>query len=86
MLMDFLKEKQLSKEFVREWLMDNGFMGQADEKIPLMTDEITGGISRRYRELYEKITGQPFIPKPLSDENLFEKINLSLKELQNSFM
>ena len=80
------KQKQLSKEFVREWLMDNGFMGQADEKIPLMTDEITGGISRRYRELYEKITGQPFIPKPLSDENLFEKINLSLKELQNSFM
>jgi phosphoribosylaminoimidazole-succinocarboxamide synthase len=54
-------QKQLSKEFVREWLMDNGFRGQAGQKIPEMTDEIVNNISARYQELYEQITGKTFV-------------------------
>lgn len=52
--------KHLSKEFVRNWLMDNGFSGQAGEKMPEMTDEVTDNISKRYIELFEQITGQTF--------------------------
>lgn len=54
------KQKQLSKEFVREWLMDNGFQGLAGQKIPEMTPEVIAGITDRYIELYEKITGEKF--------------------------
>lgn len=54
------KQKQLSKEFVREWLMDNGFQGLAGQKIPEMTPEVVAGITDRYIELYEKITGEKF--------------------------
>lgn len=54
-------QKQLSKEFVREWLMDNGFQGQAGQVVPEMTDEIVEGISNRYIELYEHITGEVFV-------------------------
>lgn len=54
-------QRQLSKEFVREWLMDNGFQGKAGQKVPEMTDEIVNGISDRYIELYEKITGEKFV-------------------------
>lgn len=53
-------QKQLSKEFVREWLMDNGFQGKAGQQVPEMTDEIVAGISNRYMELYEQITGEQF--------------------------
>ena len=53
-------QKQLSKEFVREWLMDNGFQGKAGQQVPEMTDEIVAGISDRYVELYEHITGETF--------------------------
>ena len=53
-------QKQLSKEFVREWLMDNGFQGKAGQQVPEMTPAIVEGISNRYIELYEHITGQPF--------------------------
>lgn len=53
-------QKQLSKEFVREWLMDNGFQGKAGQQVPEMTDEIVAGISNRYIELYEHITGTSF--------------------------
>ena len=53
-------QKQLSKEFVREWLMDNGFQGKAGQQVPEMTDEIVAGISNRYIELYEHITGETF--------------------------
>ena len=53
-------QKQLSKEFVREWLMDNGFQGKAGQTVPEMTPEIVEGISNRYIELYEHITGEPF--------------------------
>jgi phosphoribosylaminoimidazole-succinocarboxamide synthase len=53
-------QKQLSKEFVREWLMDNGFQGKEGQTVPEMTDEIVQGISERYIELYEKISGEQF--------------------------
>lgn len=54
------KQKQLSKEFVREWLMANGFQGQEGQQVPEMTDEIVGSITDRYIELFENITGDRF--------------------------
>ena len=54
------QQKQLSKEFVREWLMDNGFQGKEGQQIPEMTLEIVKGISERYIELFENITGSQF--------------------------
>ena len=53
-------QKQLSKEFVREWLMDNGFQGKDGQQVPEMTSEIVAGISERYIELFENITGESF--------------------------
>lgn len=53
-------QKQLSKEFVREWLMDNGFQGKEGQKVPEMTPEIVQSISDRYLELYENIVGEKF--------------------------
>lgn len=55
-------QRQLSKEFVREWLMDNGFQGKDGQKVPEMTPEIVNGISERYIELYEAVTGEEFRP------------------------
>lgn len=60
-------QKQLSKEFVREWLMANGFQGKAGQRVPEMTDEVVGGITDRYIELYENITGDKFEKKESSD-------------------
>ncbi len=60
-------QKQLSKEFVREWLMDNGFQGKAGQQVPEMTDAIVASISNRYIELYENITGEKFVKKDDSD-------------------
>jgi len=74
-----LPQKQLSKEFVRQWLIANNFQGRDGEKIPPMTDSIIDDISERYIELYEKITGDEF-QKPQS-ENLPEEIKRSI--LQN---
>jgi phosphoribosylaminoimidazole-succinocarboxamide synthase len=54
-------QKQLSKEFVREWLMANNFQGKEGQIVPEMTDEIVTGISDRYIELYENITGEVFV-------------------------
>ena len=54
------KQKQLSKEFVREWLMANGFQGQEGRQVPEMTEEIVNGITERYIELYENIIGEKF--------------------------
>ncbi len=54
-------QKQLSKEFVREWLMDNGFQGKEGQQVPEMTPEIVNAISERYIELYEHITGETFV-------------------------
>ena len=56
------RQKQLSKEFVREWLMSCGFQGREGEQIPEMTPEVVNGISYRYIELYEQVTGQKFAP------------------------
>ncbi len=65
-------QKQLSKEFVREWLMDNGFQGKAGQKVPEMTDEIVKSISERYMELFEHITGEKFV---MTDtDNLLDRI------------
>jgi phosphoribosylaminoimidazole-succinocarboxamide synthase len=54
-------QKQLSKEFVRQWLISNGFQGKEGQKVPVMSDEFVNEISNRYIELYEKITGEPFV-------------------------
>lgn len=59
-------QKQLSKEFVREWLIANNFMGKEGQTIPEMTDEIVKSISERYIELYELILGEPFVKKDTS--------------------
>ncbi len=67
-------QKQLSKEFVREWLMENGFKGEEGQKLPEMTDEFVNQVSERYIELYERITGDKFIKADVSDvENRIEK-------------
>ena len=55
------KQKQLSKEFVREWLMENGFQGQEGQQVPDMTAEVVAGITERYIELYEAVTGEKFV-------------------------
>lgn len=62
-----LPQKQLSKEFVREWLMENGFQGQEGQKVPQMTGQFVTEVSERYIELYEKITGEKFIKADISD-------------------
>jgi phosphoribosylaminoimidazole-succinocarboxamide synthase len=54
------QQKQLSKEFVREWLMDQGYKGEADKEVPFMPDEFVNSVSERYIELYESITGEKF--------------------------
>ncbi|PLX10269.1 MAG: phosphoribosylaminoimidazolesuccinocarboxamide synthase [Marinilabiliales bacterium] len=55
------QQKQLSKEFVREWLMENGFQGKEGQQIPEMSDEFVNSVSERYIELYEKVTGEKFV-------------------------
>ena len=60
-------QKQLSKEFVREWLMDNNFQGKEGQKVPEMTEEIVRGISERYIELFENITGEKFVKADTKD-------------------
>ena len=67
------RQKQLSKEFVREWLMVNGFQGKEGQKVPEMTPEIVNGITARYIELYENITGEKFV-KADSSQNVLERI------------
>jgi len=62
-----LPQKQLSKEFVREWLMANGFQGQHGQEVPEMTDQFVNEVSERYIELYEKITGEKFARADISD-------------------
>ncbi|HYV95576.1 MAG TPA: phosphoribosylaminoimidazolesuccinocarboxamide synthase [Chitinophagales bacterium] len=65
-------QKQLSKEFVREWLIENNFMGKEGQPVPEMSDEWLNTISARYIELYEKVTGKKF-ERP-ADENVMERI------------
>lgn len=68
------KQKQLSKEFVREWLIANEFMGKQGQSVPEMTDEWVVTISKRYIELYEKLTGQSFEPMQLNEEEVYREI------------
>ena len=67
-----LPQKQLSKEFVREWLMSHGFQGEKDQQVPEMTDEFVNKVSERYIELYENITGEKFIKTDIS--NIHDRI------------
>jgi phosphoribosylaminoimidazole-succinocarboxamide synthase len=71
------RPRQLSKEFVREWLMENGFSGQAGETVPKITDDFVTKISERYIELYEKLMGEEF--KKASTQNMPERIEKSIK-------
>ena len=73
------KQKQLSKEFVREWLMENGFQGKEGQKVPEMTAEIINQISQRYMELYEQIIGEKFIANQ-SEEDLEKRIERNVSE------
>ncbi len=68
------KQKQLSKEFVREWLIENNFMGKAGQVVPEMTTEKINEISKRYIELFENITGKQFEPVTESSEIVYNKI------------
>lgn len=77
-----LPQKQLSKEFVREWLMDNGFQGKAGQKVPEMTDEFVNEVSGRYIELYEKITGEKFIRSDIN--NVPERIERNCRTFLKS--
>lgn len=75
-------QKQLSKEFVREWLMANGFQGLEGQKVPEMTPEIVAGITDRYIELYENIVGEKFEREDLSSEEVEAKVAACLKSLE----
>jgi len=70
-------QKQLSKEFVREWLIKNGFQGKENQKVPEMTDQIVNDISKRYIELYENIIGEKF--KKRKTENMLNDIESNIK-------
>ena len=76
-------QKQLSKEFVRRWLIENGFQGKEGQKVPLMTQEIVTSISERYIELYEQITGEKFKKSEQEDitNRVLNAINLKLSLL-----
>jgi phosphoribosylaminoimidazole-succinocarboxamide synthase len=63
------EQKQLSKEFVRRWLIENGFQGKEGQQIPEMTDEYIATVSERYIELYENIMGEKFVKADISDIN-----------------
>ena len=73
-----LPQKQLSKEFVREWLMSHGFQGKKGQKVPEMTDEFVNQVSDRYIELYEKITGEHFIKTDIS--NVHDRIEMNCRK------
>lgn len=71
-------QKQLSKEFVRQWLIENGFQGKEGQSVPEMTDEVVSKISERYIELFEAVTGQPFEKE--SYKNALQRIEQHVKE------
>lgn len=73
------KQKQLSKEFVRQWLIENGFQGKEGQQIPEMTEEVINNISDRYVELYEKVTGNKFTP-PV-EENMLKRVEENIKKV-----
>jgi phosphoribosylaminoimidazole-succinocarboxamide synthase len=73
------RQKQLSKEFVREWLIENNFMGKEGQTVPYMSDEWVNTISKRYIELYEQVIGEPFVPVDMSDEEVYERVETWLE-------
>ncbi|MBK8610846.1 MAG: phosphoribosylaminoimidazolesuccinocarboxamide synthase [Chitinophagaceae bacterium] len=75
------RQKQLSKEFVREWLIENNFMGKEGQTVPQMSDAWIQTISNRYIELYEKIIGQKFEPVQLSEEETEKMVTGELNKL-----
>ena len=75
------RQKQLSKEFVREWLIANNFMGKEGQTVPHMNEEWVETISSRYIELFEKVIGKKFIPEILSDDETFKRILAALTNL-----
>ena len=76
------RQKQLSKEFVREWLIANNFMGKEGQTVPGMKDEWVNTISQRYIELYEKVIGKKFIPGTLSPAETTDRIIASLEKIK----
>ena len=77
-----LPQKQLSKEFVRQWLISEGFQGKEGQKIPHMSDDYINSVSERYIELYERITGEKFVKEELNeiDKRIYMNISNYLKE------
>jgi phosphoribosylaminoimidazole-succinocarboxamide synthase len=75
------KQKQLSKEFVREWLIENNFMGKEGQTVPSMSEEWIQTISKRYIELYEQIIGEAFQPESKSEAETFQLIQNALNNL-----
>ena len=75
------KQKQLSKEFVREWLIENNFMGKEGQTVPHMSEEWIDTISKRYIELYEQVIGEKFKPQKLTDEATYDLVAASLAKL-----
>jgi phosphoribosylaminoimidazole-succinocarboxamide synthase len=76
------RQKQLSKEFVREWLIENNFMGKEGQTVPVMSDDWVNTISQRYIELYEKVIGEKFVPQKLNEEETKKRIIKSLEKFQ----
>jgi len=76
------RQKQLSKEFVREWLIANNFMGKEGQTVPPMSDEWVNTITQRYIELYEKVIGKKFIPASLTAEETYQRITASLSKIK----
>jgi phosphoribosylaminoimidazole-succinocarboxamide synthase len=77
------KQKQLSKEFVREWLIENNFMGKEGQQVPEMSDEWIATIRNRYIELYEKLIGEKFMPQALSEVETNNRIIHSLEKINS---
>jgi phosphoribosylaminoimidazole-succinocarboxamide synthase len=76
------KQKQLSKEFVREWLIENNFMGHAGQTVPEMPESWIKEISQRYIDLYELLIGEKFVPVDMPEDEMIEKVEQALSELQ----
>jgi len=77
-----LPQKQLSKEFVRQWLISQGFQGKEGQRVPELTLDFITETSHRYRELFEQVTGKPFVPAPDANisKRVYESVNLWLHE------
>jgi phosphoribosylaminoimidazole-succinocarboxamide synthase len=76
------RQQQLSKEFVREWLIANNFMGKEGQTVPNMDDAWIDTISKRYIELYEKVIGESFVPQQLGEQETYDRIVAALGKLK----